>query len=327
MRLTRMLLGVFAAVLAGPALSAQAPVSEMDAHIAAAKTAAGLDYRATFVNLCLPGANPALANPAAGRAGGAGAAGERGAPGGGGRGAGATPDRATWYASPYKVFDNFRPRTRPRREPQHRSARRERAAARTCPAQRGRELPDRATLRRQSLLSAELIVGELCSGTSGPAAFLGRSRWWHATDVSPIRRRTASWTLEAKKPMTQHTICQDHVHDQARHRSRDAHGDGGRKSPVCPELTRCLRGVGRLTAVLSRGASRFVGCVSSSAIPVEPLSFKSPSLALGLSDRLQVRNSVTRRDTDMPYWQTIIDMWLGLTLLGRGSDTICGDLC
>ena len=107
MRLTRMLLGVFAAVLAGLALSAQAPVTEMDAHIAAAKAAAGLDYRATFVNLCLPGANPALANPAAGRAGGAGAAGERGARGGGGRGAGATPDRATWYASPYKVFDNF----------------------------------------------------------------------------------------------------------------------------------------------------------------------------------------------------------------------------
>src|SRR6476469_9647864 len=107
MRLTRMLPGVSAAVLAGPALSAQAPVSEMDTHIAAAKAAAGLDYRATFVNLCLPGANPALANPAAGRAGGAGAAGARGARGGGGRGAGATPDRATWYASPYKVFDNF----------------------------------------------------------------------------------------------------------------------------------------------------------------------------------------------------------------------------
>jgi len=102
-----MLLGVFATVLAGPALFAQARASDTDAHIAAAKAAAGLDYRATFVNLCLPGANPALANPAAGRAGGAGAAGERGARGGGGRGAGATPDRATWYASPYKVFDNF----------------------------------------------------------------------------------------------------------------------------------------------------------------------------------------------------------------------------
>jgi hypothetical protein len=54
MRLTRMLLGVFA-VLAGPALSAQAPPSDMDTHIAAAKAAAGLDYRATFVNLCYPG--------------------------------------------------------------------------------------------------------------------------------------------------------------------------------------------------------------------------------------------------------------------------------
>ena len=45
MRLTGMLLGVFAAVLAGPALSAQAPPSDMDTHIAAAKAAAGLDYR------------------------------------------------------------------------------------------------------------------------------------------------------------------------------------------------------------------------------------------------------------------------------------------
>jgi metallo-beta-lactamase class B len=76
-------------------VSAQSSVSDIDAHIGAAKAAAGLDYRATFVNLCFPGANPALANPAAGRAGGA-----RGGPG-------ATPDRATWYASPYKVFDNL----------------------------------------------------------------------------------------------------------------------------------------------------------------------------------------------------------------------------
>ena len=76
MHVTRMLLGVFGAALAGTTLSAQAPASEMDAHISAAKTAAGLDYRATFVNLCFPGANPALANPAAGRAGGAGAAGD-----------------------------------------------------------------------------------------------------------------------------------------------------------------------------------------------------------------------------------------------------------
>jgi len=111
MHATRQLLSVFAAALVGSTLSAQAPASEVDAHVNAARTAAGLDYRATFVNLCFAGANPGLANPAAARAGGAAAAGGRGAAdgraAGGGRGPGATPDRATWYASPYKVFDNF----------------------------------------------------------------------------------------------------------------------------------------------------------------------------------------------------------------------------
>ena len=92
---------------------AQAP-SEMDAHIAAAKTAAGQDFRGTFVNLCLPGGGPGGARGAADAAGGAG----RGAAGAGGRGAAgprgggaagtpATPDRAGWYASPYKAFDNL----------------------------------------------------------------------------------------------------------------------------------------------------------------------------------------------------------------------------
>ena len=60
-----------AAVLLAATASAQSSVGDIDAHISAAKAAAGLDYRATFVNLCFPGANPALANPAAGRAGGA----------------------------------------------------------------------------------------------------------------------------------------------------------------------------------------------------------------------------------------------------------------
>src|SRR5690349_14135072 len=70
--------------------TAQTPVSEIDTHIAAAKTAAGLDYRATFVNLCFPSPLP-----------------------GGPRGAAAlltprpAPDRGTWYASPYQVFDNL----------------------------------------------------------------------------------------------------------------------------------------------------------------------------------------------------------------------------
>jgi metallo-beta-lactamase class B len=65
-------------------------------HIAAARTAAGMEYRNTLLNLC--------PIPSAGR-GGAG----RGAAAGG-RGAGgppATPDRANWYAPPFKIFDNF----------------------------------------------------------------------------------------------------------------------------------------------------------------------------------------------------------------------------
>jgi len=71
-------------------VAAQTPVGEIENHIAAAKTAAGQDYRATFVNLCFPTPLP-----------------------GGPRGAAAllvprpAPDRGIWYASPYQVFDNL----------------------------------------------------------------------------------------------------------------------------------------------------------------------------------------------------------------------------
>ena len=94
---------------------AQAPVSEIDAHIATAKAAAREDYRGTFVNLCLPGAAPG-GRGAAPRGGGGtaarggGDAAPRGGAGTAARGGAATatsPDRANWYASPYKVFDNF----------------------------------------------------------------------------------------------------------------------------------------------------------------------------------------------------------------------------
>ena len=85
-----------AVVLASTAV-AQVPSSPVDEHIAAARIAAGLDYRATFVNLCLP-------TPP--RGGGAGAAG-RGAPPAGVAATPATPDRATWYAPPFKIFDNL----------------------------------------------------------------------------------------------------------------------------------------------------------------------------------------------------------------------------
>jgi metallo-beta-lactamase class B len=80
------------AVLLATVVMAQAPsASEIDAHIAAARAAAGQDYRATFVNLCLPNA------PQAGRAGGRGTA----------PAAPPTPDRTNWYAAPFKVFDNL----------------------------------------------------------------------------------------------------------------------------------------------------------------------------------------------------------------------------
>ena len=62
----------------------------------AARQAAGMEHRNTFINLC-----PVTPPNTAGR----GAAGR----GGAGRGAGApaTPDRANWYAPPFKIFDNL----------------------------------------------------------------------------------------------------------------------------------------------------------------------------------------------------------------------------
>ena len=83
---------VFPAVLVMCTAALAQPSGEMDSHIAAARAAAGLDFRGTFVNLCLPGALPG---------------GARGAAGGGAAGAPATPERTGWYASPYKVFDNL----------------------------------------------------------------------------------------------------------------------------------------------------------------------------------------------------------------------------
>ena len=96
MRIRSILIGSIAAFVCCAGASGQTASSDIDAHIAKAKAAAGLDFRATFVNLCFPGGFP----PGAGR-------------GRGGRGAAGlltprpAPDRATWYASPYKVFDNL----------------------------------------------------------------------------------------------------------------------------------------------------------------------------------------------------------------------------
>ena len=109
------------AVLRGAAVMAQAPAGDVDARIAAARAAAGQDFRSTFINLCLPGdgrggARGATAADAAGRGAAAGAAVRGAAAGGAGReaaagrgagGGGQMPDRANWYAPPFKVFDNL----------------------------------------------------------------------------------------------------------------------------------------------------------------------------------------------------------------------------
>jgi len=82
------------AVLLAAGLLAQPPADDIDAHVAAARSAAGSDFRNTFINLCLP----SPARRVTGAARGAAPA---------GRGPNATPDRTTWYAPPFKVFDNL----------------------------------------------------------------------------------------------------------------------------------------------------------------------------------------------------------------------------
>jgi metallo-beta-lactamase class B len=86
--------GLSSVLLAFPMMGATAlaqPASDpIGAHIAAAKAAAGLEFRGTFINLCFPTPFP-----------------------GGPRAAASllqprpAPDRGIWYASPYKVFDNL----------------------------------------------------------------------------------------------------------------------------------------------------------------------------------------------------------------------------
>ena len=73
-----------------------APVTP-ESLVAAAKRAAGQDYAGTFLRICV-----APENLGAGRAGGAGRGAANTAPG-----ARTIPDRTTWYAQPYKVFDNL----------------------------------------------------------------------------------------------------------------------------------------------------------------------------------------------------------------------------
>src|SRR6187399_1977572 len=78
------------------ATHAQAPApATPDSLVVAAKRAAGQEYAGTFLRICVAPDNA----PGAGRGGAA-----RGGPP---PGAGTVPDRDTWYAQPYKVFDNL----------------------------------------------------------------------------------------------------------------------------------------------------------------------------------------------------------------------------
>jgi metallo-beta-lactamase class B len=90
MKVRNLLLALSAIPLIEIPAAGQTISDQIDAHITAAKVAAGLDFRGTFINLCFPTPFP-----------------------GGPRAAASllqprpAPDRGIWYASPYKVFDNL----------------------------------------------------------------------------------------------------------------------------------------------------------------------------------------------------------------------------
>ena len=115
LRMPSVLSNSVATVLLGGALAAQPSQGDVDARIAAARSAAGMDFRNTFLNLCLPsggggarqgagapaaGANPPAVARGAARGGTGAQAPARGGPA-------PPPDRANWYAPPFKIFDNF----------------------------------------------------------------------------------------------------------------------------------------------------------------------------------------------------------------------------
>jgi metallo-beta-lactamase class B len=95
MRLRLIIAALFAATAAARAQTPTAVTPE--SLVTAAKRAAGQDYAGTFLRICV-----APDNLGAGRAGGAGRGAANTAPA-----ARTIPDRATWYAQPYKVFDNL----------------------------------------------------------------------------------------------------------------------------------------------------------------------------------------------------------------------------
>lgn len=86
-----LLLSAAAVPLLALAVQAQTPApGSPDALVTKAKRAAGADYAGTFLRICVAPDNLTAPGP---RAGGAGPR--------------PVPDRAVWYARPYKVFDNL----------------------------------------------------------------------------------------------------------------------------------------------------------------------------------------------------------------------------
>jgi metallo-beta-lactamase class B len=86
--MNRALLLGFALITGSPLVAQAADPVTPDSLVAAAKRAAGRDYAGTFLRICVAPDNlnavPRPANPVR-----------------------VVPDRATWYAKPYKVFDNL----------------------------------------------------------------------------------------------------------------------------------------------------------------------------------------------------------------------------
>jgi metallo-beta-lactamase class B len=87
-------LGIVIALAGGAAMGAQRGADTVQAHVDAARAAAGQEHAALFSQLCVPPAPP----PARGARGGQ-ARGAQGTP--------APPDRASWHVEPAKVFDNL----------------------------------------------------------------------------------------------------------------------------------------------------------------------------------------------------------------------------
>ena len=94
----RLLLAAALLTAATPALQAQAPVTP-ESLVVAAKRAAGADHAGTFLRVCVAPDNVGGGAPGPAAAG--------NAPGAAAPPARTVPDRATWYAQPYKVFDNL----------------------------------------------------------------------------------------------------------------------------------------------------------------------------------------------------------------------------